>query len=402
MSYGGATALQAPVHPDHVPAELLRDFDHHTDPEFLAEPFEYLERFRGQRVIFSTAWGGFWVPTQAEDIRKAYQRPDLFSNYPGGLPPREGSPPMIPEELDPPEHTKYRRAVSGMFSPRRVKELEDDIRTLAAELVDEAARRDSIDLVEDFAVPLPTRIFMKRLGLPLENADLFVEWNNTLLHALGEEKRRANLEVGEFLHKLVADRKANPQDDWISEMLAAEVDGEPLDVATVVGITFLFFLAGLETVTAGTTFAFNFLARNPEHRARLVADPTSAPKAVEELLRYYAFTNVPRAVVQDVHFAGVDMKAGDRVLLCNSLVSRSVSENERHDVVDFDRPAPRHSAFGMGPHRCLGSHLARLELAVALELWHQKIPEYAIAEGAVIDMWGGTNMAIKHLPLKLG
>ncbi|MBC2864948.1 cytochrome P450 [Streptomyces mexicanus] len=402
MSYAGAAALPEPVRPDHVPVELLRDFDHHTDPEFLAEPFEYLERFRDQRVIFSTAWGGFWVPTRAEDIREAYQRPDVFSNYPGGLPVREGAPPMIPEELDPPDHTKYRRAVSGMFSPRRVKELEDGIRKLAAELVDEASGKDSIDLVDDFAVPLPTRIFMARLGLPLENADLFVEWNNTLLHALGEDKQRANHEVGDFLRKLVAERAANPQDDWISEMLATEVDGVPLDPDTVVGITFLFFLAGLETVTAGTTFAFNFLARSPEHRAKLAADPESAPKAVEELLRYFSFTNIARRVTQDVHFAGVDMRAGDRILLCNSLVSRSPSENDRHDVVDFDRAAPRHSAFGMGPHRCLGSHLARLELGIALELWHKKIPEYTVADGAVIDMWGGTNMAIKHLPLKLG
>ncbi|MET0784515.1 MAG: cytochrome P450 [Leifsonia flava] len=399
MTYGTDVAAQDRATPDHVPAELLRDFDHHHDPEFLRDPFEYLEKLRGH-TFFSTAWGGFWVPTEPDDIREAFQRHDLFTNFPGGLPAREASLPMIPEELDPPDHTKYRRAISGMFAPKAVKELEDEIRGLARQLVAEAKTKGSIDFVEDFAVPLPTRVFMGRLGLPLDQADLFVQWNNTLLHALGEEKKAANIEVGKYLTDLVAERAANPQDDWISELLAAEVDGAPMAQSDVVGIVFLFFLAGLETVTAGLTFSFRYLASSPEHRAELAEDPEMAPQAVEELLRYFSFTNIPRRVIHDVEFAGVQMKAGDQVLLCNSLVSRSPEENEDADLVDFQRAVSRHSAFGMGPHRCLGSHLARLEMAAALEEWHREIPDYEIVPGSTIELWGGTNMAIKHLPLQ--
>jgi cytochrome P450 len=169
--------------------------------------------------------------------------------------------------------------------------------------------------------------------------------------------------------------------------------------ADVVGVAFLFFLAGLETVTAATTFAFNFLGRNEEYRRRLAADPTRAEGAVEELLRYYSFTNIPRTVRQDVEFAGVTMRAGDRLLLCNSLASRDPAEIDRPGEVDFDRQGIRHAAFGMGPHRCLGSHLARLEMRVALEEWHAVIPDYRVVPDSELRLWGGTNMAIQHLPV---
>lgn len=385
--------------PAHVPESLVRDFDHISDPAFLADPFAALEAQRGDRVIFSPNWGGYWVLTRAADIREAYQRHDLFSNYPGGLPAREDSPPMIPEELDPPEHTKYRQAVSGMFSPRRVKTLQDDIRALAKDLLADVQPLGTIDFVEQFAVPLPTRIFIQRLGLPLADADHFVQWNNVLLHGLGEEKARASREAGEFLGDLVAQRAAEPQDDWITELLDARVDGEPISRADVVGVVFLLFLAGLETVTAATTFAFNFLARNEDYRRRLAGDPTLAESATEELLRYYSFTNIPRTVKRDVEFAGVTMRTGDRLLLCNSLASRDPSEIERPGEVDFGRKGVRHAAFGMGPHRCLGSHLARLEMAIALEEWHKVIPDYQVVPGTELKLWGGTNMAIQSLPL---
>jgi len=307
---------------------------------------------------------------------------------------------MIPEELDPPEHTKYRRAISGMFSPKRISVLHDEIRDLARDLVSKVKPLGRIDFVDDFAAPLPTQVFVKRLGLPVEDVELFVEWNNTLLHGIGAEKQRANAEVGAFLTDIVAQRYADPQEDWISELLTAKVDNAPIPHHEVVGITFLLFLAGLETVTAATTFAFHYLARNPDKQAELAAEPELAPKAVEELLRYFSFTNIPRRVKNDMTFGGVEMKAGEAVLLCNSFVSRSPDENEDADVVDFQRAVARHSAFGMGPHRCAGSHLARLEMAVALEEWHREIPQYRVAEGAELDMWGGTNMAIKHLPIE--
>jgi cytochrome P450 len=386
--------------PAHVPAELLRDFDHISDQDFLQDPFGNLEAHRGDRVFYSVNWGGYWVLTRAADIREAYQSPDRFSAYPGGLPAREGAPPMIPEEMDPPEHTKYRQAMSSMFSPRRVATLTDEVRALAVQLVDDVAPRGRIDFVEDFAVPLPTRVFMRQLGLPLEDGPRFVEWNNVLLHALGEEKARANREIGEFLTDLVRQRAEDPREDWISELLSQEVDGKPLEQHVVVGMTFLLFLAGLETVTAALTFATNFLARNPEYREQLVADPGLIPGAVEELLRFQSFANTARTVTHDLEFAGVQMAKGDKVWLSNSLASRDPAEVEDSGTVDFGRKANRHFAFGAGAHRCVGSHLARLEMKIALEEWHRRIPEYRRADADRLRVWGGNNMAIQHLAIE--
>jgi cytochrome P450 len=389
--------VSAPTVPSHVPSELVRDFDHITDQDFLQDPFGNAQRYRADRAFWSPHWNGYWVLTQGQDIRAAYQSPTLFSAHPGGLPPRPGGPIMIPEEMDPPEHTKYRRAISGMFSPRRVNLLQQDIQRLASELVQTVAPSGHVEFVTDFGAPLPTRIFIGQLGLPLSEALHFVDWNNVLLHALDESKLTASQEIGIYLHDLVKHRKAHLGDDWISELIQSRVDDRPLTDDEVVGMTFLLFLAGLETVTAGLTFGINFLARNAVQRRRIVEHPATIPNAVEELLRYQSFASTSRRVTTDIEFAGVQMRAGDRVLLFNTMASRDPVEVDRPQEFDLDRPAIRHFAFGAGAHRCVGSHLARLEMGIALAAWHERIPEYRIDTERRLPMWGGTNMAIKSL-----
>ena len=387
--------------PDHIPEGLVRDFDHISDPKFLADPFGSLMRLRGERAFFSPQWGGFWVLTRGADIRTAYQRHELFSNYPGGIPAKPGEFPLIPEELDPPEHTKYRQAVSGLFSPRRVKEMEGDIRTVARQLLRTVEPLGSIDFVEKFAVPLPTRFFITRLGLPVEEADKFVAWNNGLMrhHEVEGGALKAYQQVNDYLKDLVAERAVRPREDWISELLQARVDGEPMSQSDVLNVTLLLFMAGLETVATALAWSYNFLARNDEYRRRLVEDLSRSEAVAEELMRYFSFTNIARTVRQDIEFAGVRMRAGDRVLLCNSLLSRDPEENERPDEVDFDRGIARSAVFGLGPHRCLGSHLARLEMKIAFEEWHAVIPDYHIDPGTELRIQGSTTMGIESLPL---
>jgi cytochrome P450 len=158
-------------------------------------------------------------------------------------------------------------------------------------------------------------------------------------------------------------------------------------------------MAGLETVATAMTWSFNFLARHDEYRHQLVEDLSYSEAAAEELMRYHSFTNMARNVQQDMEFAGVQMRKGDRVLLCSTLVSRDPDENERPDEVDFDRIAPRNGIFGMGPHRCLGSHLARLEMKIAFEEWHKAIPDYHITPGTELRIHGAGTMGIEELPL---
>jgi cytochrome P450 len=395
------SAEMSPI-PDHVPPEAVRDFDYHHDPRFAADPFGTFDGVRGQRAFFSPAYGGYWVLTRAADIREAFQHPEWFSSTITGIPPTPRPRSLLPLELDPPEHGKYRHPLAPVFSPAAVARLEPHIRKRCVELVEGFAADGHCEFLSAFAVPFPSTIFVELLGLPAAEATRFAAWNHELLHAHDRPEARAEAKgaIAAYLDELVTRRMAEGGgEDLFGVLLAASVDGRPLTKDEIFDYAFLLFVAGLDTVTAALGFAFAYLARQPEHRKELVADPSLVPGAVEDLLRAKAIVNPARTVTQDLDFAGVRMRAGDRVLLSTVLANRDPEEFEDPGRVCFDRPSNRHLAFGAGPHRCLGSHLARCELRVALEEFHRRIPDYRIEEGADIRAHGGGVLGIDRLPL---
>jgi len=399
-------AEPAPV-PDHVPPDVVRPFDYHHDPRFVADPFGAFEGVRGQRAFFSPAYGGYWVLTEAADIRAAFQHPEWFSSRITGIPPTPRPRQLLPLELDPPDHGAYRHPLAPVFSPKAVTLLESRIRATSVELIDRFATAGRCEFLADFAVPFPTTIFVDLLGLPAAEAPRLAAWNHALLHAHDEPQRReeAKTAIAAYLDDLVtrrmgeAGRGAGRDDDLFAVLLAAEVEGRALTKDEIFDYAFLLFVAGLDTVTAALGFSFAYLARNADHRKQLVADPSLVPSAVEELLRSHSIVNPARTVTEDVEFAGVCMRAGDRVLVSTVLANRDPAEFDDPAAVDFHRSVNRHLAFGAGPHRCLGSHLARCELRVALEEFHRRIPDYRIEDGAVIRAHGGGAMGVDHLPL---
>jgi cytochrome P450 len=392
--------------PDHVCPELVRDFDYHRDPRFTDDPFGPFDSVRDQRAFFSTAYEGYWVLTRAEDIREAFQAPEVFSSSITGIPahtfwPRK----LLPLELDPPDHGRFRHPLARPFSPAAVLAMEPHIRQVCVELVDGIAGNGCCEFLSEFAAPFPTAIFVERLGLPAGETKRFVAWNDDLLHAYDDPERRAaaGRTIAGYLSELV-ERRAAEQDgagtDLVGLLLEAEVDGRPLTTEEISDYSFLLFMAGLDTVTAALSFMFAYLARHPDHRAQLVADPSIIPSAVEELLRYHAFVNPARTVTRDVEFAGVSMRAGDRVLCSTALAGRDPHEFADAADVCLARSDNRHLAFGAGPHRCLGSHLARAELRIALEEFHRRIPDYSIEDGTRVRSHGGGVLGIDHLPLR--
>jgi cytochrome P450 len=399
-------AEPAPV-PGHVPPDVVRPFDYHHDPRFVADPFGAFDGVRGQRTFYSPAYGGYWVLTEAADIRAAFQHPEWFSSRITGIPPTPRPRQLLPLELDPPDHGAYRHPLAPVFSPKAVTQLESRIRATSVELIDRFAATGRCEFLADFAVPFPTTIFVDLLGLPAAEAPRLAAWNHALLHAHDEPQRReeAKTAIAAYLDDLVtrrmgeAGRGAGRDDDLFAVLLAAEVDGRPLTKDEIFDYAFLLFVAGLDTVTAALGFSFAYLARNADHRKELVADPALVPSAVEELLRSHSIVNPARTVTEDVEFAGVCMRAGDRVLVSTVLANRDPAEFDDPAAVDFHRSVNRHLAFGAGPHRCLGSHLARCELRVALEEFHRRIPDYRIEDGAVIRAHGGGAMGVDHLPL---
>jgi cytochrome P450 len=388
--------------PDHVPPALTRRFDHLQDPGFLADPFAGFDAlYEGPDIFWSTAWGGFWVLTREELIRDVLQNPEAFSSNPVGIPGTPRARPLIPLELDPPDHTWFRRVLAPHFSNAAAERRAGAVREIAEQLVDRFADRGECEFMGDFAQPFPTAIFVSLLGLPHEEAPQFLEWNWTMLHAYHDPVARqaAGADVAAYLGGVVDERARSPRDDLISHMLAAEVHGRSLTRDEVVNMCFLLFLAGLDTVTAALGFCILHLARSTAARRALVADPSLVPAAIEELLRAYPIVQATRTVVADIDLGGVAMRTGDRVLVGTTLASRDPRAHPSSTVVDFDRPSKRNLAFGAGPHRCLGSHLARHELIAAIHALHARVADYRLAGGAELRFWGGGVLGLETLPL---
>lgn len=371
-----------------------------------AEPgwhFDNFDKLRaGSRVYFGEANGHeMWMLTRMADIRAAYQDPHLFSS--SSVVPNDPDPPFrwIPEMLDPPLHTKWRQLLGVTFTPGAVAKLEPRVRARFAEIVDGLVERGECDYVADVALRFPNTIFMEIMGLPVAEADQFQVWETAILHGAstnGEAAFEAMMEVVGYFAGLIAERRKAPRDDLLSRALTFQIDGQPVSDEDLLSMCLLLFMAGLDTVAMQLSYSMYHLATNPEDRARLVAEPGMWPTAIEEFLRYYAFVTPARKVVKDTEFHGCPMKAGQMVYL--PLVSANRDETEFPDAerVVIDRPGNRHIAFGAGPHRCLGSHLARQELLIGLTGWHERIPDYRLAEGVPVVEHGG-QIGLDNLPL---
>jgi cytochrome P450 len=317
--------------------------------------------------------------------------------------------PLIPLQVDPPDHRKYRRLLDPIFAPRRMNELEPEITRLVNELIDGFIDNGQCEFASDFAVPLPSSVFLALVGLPLSDLDTFLEMKDGILRPTGADldeiqasQKVAARRVEDYFAEAVKDRKARPRDDILSLLLDAEVDSQRLTVDEILGICFLFILAGLDTVTDSLECFVARLAQHPDERRQIVDDPAIIPSAVEELLRWETpVTTVARVATRDIELGGCPIHAGDNI----GIVIGSANTDEKSvpgsDQVDLLRSPNRHLAFGSGVHRCLGSHLARLELRIALREWHRRIPEYSIVPGAVLNYMMGLRQ-IDSLPLILG
>jgi cytochrome P450 len=280
------------------------------------------------------------------------------------------------------------------------------MRKLVNEVIDGFIDRGTCDFHEDYATPLPSTFFLALMGMPQSDLPDFLMWRDQTIRpdaTTAEDAARSREEAGHaitrYFEEAIEERRRNPDDRLLTRLVQGEVDGRPLTQNELLGACHLLLLGGLDTVTATLDCMILYLAAHPERRDAIVADPSLVSPAVEELLRRETpVMMVPRKVVQDFEMGGVQFKAGDSATML--LGAANVDQDEFDDAggVHFDRANNRHLAFGGGPHRCLGSHLARLELRVAIEEWHRRIPRYEIAEGAEIHYSPGIRQA-DNLPL---
>ncbi len=353
--------------------------------------------------------GSYYVVLDRELIVAGMQDPVTFSSH--ALTPLQPNPvyTMIPIMLDPPEHTKWRRLLSSYFAVRRIPLLDPRIRAVGSELIEGFRAEGACDYVTDFAFRFPTTIFLEIMGLPIEELDTFMEWERAILHpdadgSLDRERQIAGvMAVFGRLREIIADRRSAPDsdaDDIVSHAAGWEMDGEPVADDDIVSCCLLLFMAGLDTVANVLSFSMSHLATHPSEQAFLAADTSRATAATEELLRAFAIAQLARKVTTETVIAGVELHPGDMVLFPLAAANRDTAHVDHAREVDFGREPGPHYAFGAGPHRCLGSHLARREMAVALELWHSAIPSYELASAAPLDGHWGHVHGLLTLPLR--
>jgi len=339
-----------------------------------------------------------------DDVLWALKHPEVFSSK--NVVNIGNDVPLIPLSVDPPEHAKYRRLLDPQFSPKRMAELEPEARKLVNEIIDGFAAAGTCDFHEDFATPLPSTIFLALMGLPQEDLPQFLRWRDdtirpqaTTMEEAEAKREAAGKAIESYFETKIEEKRANPDDRLLSTIVHGEIEGRPLTHAELIGTTHLLLLGGLDTVTATLDCMIVFLAQNPERRGAVIADGSLAPGAVEELLRHQTpVMMVPRIVAQDFEMGGVQLHAGDSATLLIGAANCDRSEFDGATDVRFDRSANRHLAFGGGAHRCLGSHLARLELTVALEEFHRRVPDYELAPETVISFSPGIRQSEKlHL-----
>ncbi|SNQ46082.1 Cytochrome P450 [Frankia canadensis] len=380
---------------DEVPERLRVDFDVFSPA--LTEPVDHFQddvaalAARGP-VLFSTAHGGHWVVTGYQEIFDVLRDPDLFSSWPNSLVPN-GVARTLPLEVDPPDHAVFRHLLQPLFSPTRMATLEPRIRAIAGELIDGFAPHGRAEFITAFAHELPARVFLALMGWPLSDAPLFSECTDIAVRGIpgasAEENEAARARAAQrmfaYFGQVIADRRAGigaDEDDVTRQIIDAEVElagqRRRLTDDELVNLFFLLLIAGLHTVQGTLAWSVQYLSRHPDQRRRLLDDPALIPAAVEELLRIEAAVSPGRRVTRDTEFGGVTLKEGDRVLLVLASGNRDEREFDAPARLRIDRAPNRHLSFGVGPHRCIGSHLARVELRIALEEIHRRLPDYEL------------------------
>jgi cytochrome P450 len=389
------------------------DFSH-TELEWAADPYKIQDDLRRRCPMAHTnRFGGGWLPTRYEDVSAiAYDtenfssRSIIMGNFrpPPEIAPIGGSPPIT---SDPPYHHDARRLLLPAFTKTAASKLEPTTRAFCHSLIDAMLARgsDVVDAAAAYAQHIPVRVIAEMLGFPLTDGPQFREFAENKLQGINVPEERRVTRMSAMYHYLLAqvhDHLDDPRDDLTTFLINAEMGGRKLSASHVVGTMALLLIAGIDTTASAIGASLWHLAKTRADQERLRAEPGLLPVAVEELLRAYAPVTMARLVTGDIAFRDADMKAEDWVLLSYPAANRDPAQFDEADQVIIDRQINRHAAFGIGIHRCLGSHLGRMELRVALEVWLDRIGEFSLADPSAVTWSAGQVRGPRTLPLCLG
>jgi cytochrome P450 len=392
-------------------SDWATDFSH-LEPEWSADPYPIQDDLRQRCPIAHTdRFGGGWLPTRYEEVAAIAYDTDKFSSRsiimgnfrpPVDIAPVGGSPPI---SSDPPFHHDARRLLLPAFTKSAVSRYEPGTRAFCHSLIDAFDGHDIVDAAHDYAQHIPMRVIADMLGFPQEDGPRFRVFVENTLEGINlpPEERIARMSLlFDYLLDQIHDHLANPREDLTTFLIDAELYGRKLEADHVAGTMALLLIAGIDTTWSAIGASLWHLAKTPQDRQRLVAEPGLLPTAIEEFLRAYAPVTMARLVKEDMHWHGVDMKADDWILLSFPAANRDPAQFDRADQVIIDREVNRHAAFGLGIHRCVGSHLARMELRVALEVWLERFPSFSLADQSAVTWSAGQIRGPRSLPLRIG
>ncbi|WP_395332025.1 cytochrome P450 [Novosphingobium sp. BL-8H] len=403
------TQLWAPPASDHVPDDLVVDFDFFDVPTSVSDPVRIWHDLvdRGVPPIFYTRQnGGHWVFLRYHDIAEAYRSHEVFSTYQTPIPPIEPFPVMQPQGIDPPQHDVFRKVLAPMFTPLAVRRMTQDLQDRARGMISSFAGQGRCDFVADYASRFPTSTFLDLFGLPESRLCEFLELAHTFFRSTDPQVRAKNAQdIYGVLDALFREKQAAPGSDIASTIVAArDESGQPYPWQDVLNCGFLLFVAGLDTVTNTMAYVWRYLATTPKARVHFrerLNDPSAFLLAIEELMRINAVSNLFRRVTHDCEYRGIRFRRNDRVILPNTVANRDATVFENPHEIDLDRKINNHVTFGVGPHRCMGSHLAKREIMISLQEWLKAIPDFELdPDQDAGSAFGGSVMGFTTLKLR--
>lgn len=389
--------------PSHVDPALVRDFNYYQIAGAETDPHAAWTRLQdGPRIIYTPHNSGHWIVTRGEDVATCLRDYTRFSSWPGGIPKEKTPLKMPPVNIDPPDHRAYRMLLVTRFSPRTIAQMEAGVRELTISLIENFRARGHCDFVGEFAFRMPVDVFMQLCALPVSDRD----W---LLGRVETHMRNPDMTVGTaatqelvgYIAKFVHERRANPGDDLLSHIATTKIDkdgGRLLNDEELVAMGLLMLFAGLDTVASTLTFIARYLASQPEYVDLMLADRSRIGDVTEELIRRHGVPALTRSVVADMEFQGVAMKKGDLVLVPVFMHGLDPEQFDNPTALNFEREKP-HIGFGIGEHRCVGSHLARLELRIFMQEWLDRIGCFTVKPDTTPICATGPVVSVSRLEL---
>ncbi|MEK9654919.1 MAG: cytochrome P450 [Halieaceae bacterium] len=398
-----------PTQIHEVPEALLSDFDIVEDKGFFVDPQQYFldSLVKDPRdIVYTPRNGGHWLVTSHELAREVLSNAELFGSFPIGIPANmEQRPRLIPLESSASEHRRYRRLLLPIFEPEAVQRLQTGAELLAATVLDEVLPQGEFDFLWKVAKPISMGLFVRQLGLEPERLDEFYAWETGFYRApTMEERIVCGEKIGGYLFDVVQQHVAEPKDDIVSMLLSVDVEGERLTVEEVHAICYLLFLASIDTVATMLSFIIRHLARDRALFDRLKSDRDKIAASVDEFMRMHAFINLNRICERDTDFHGVQFRAGDNIVIPSFVTDRDERTFADPDTFNADRSKKernQHHAFGAGAHKCIGLHVAKMEVKVVLEAFFDRVASLELVSEQAVTGHGGTTMGLDTIPIKV-